>query len=49
MRLLFSIEADTRAQEYFLKLPAAPYTLPGFHVSSLPDDRQYRHFLPNCI
>ncbi|EPT06187.1 hypothetical protein FOMPIDRAFT_1027013 [Fomitopsis schrenkii] len=23
-------------EEYFLKLPAAPYTLPGFHVSSLP-------------
>ncbi|KAH9830982.1 PNK3P-domain-containing protein [Rhodofomes roseus] len=25
-------------EEYFLKLPAAPYTLPGFHVSSLPTD-----------
>jgi bifunctional polynucleotide phosphatase/kinase len=23
-------------QEYFLGLPPAPYTLPGFHVSSLP-------------
>ncbi|KAH9857756.1 PNK3P-domain-containing protein [Lenzites betulinus] len=23
-------------EEYFLGLPAAPYTLPGFHVSSLP-------------
>ncbi|KAH9925332.1 PNK3P-domain-containing protein [Fomitopsis serialis] len=25
-------------EEYFLNLPAAPYTLPGFHVSSLPAD-----------
>ncbi|KZT66863.1 PNK3P-domain-containing protein [Daedalea quercina L-15889] len=25
-------------EEYFLTLPAAPYTLPGFHVSSLPAD-----------
>lgn len=23
-------------EEYFLRLPSAPYTLPGFHVSSLP-------------
>ncbi|KAG1832802.1 polynucleotide kinase 3 phosphatase-domain-containing protein [Suillus variegatus] len=23
-------------EEYFLQLPSAPYTLPGFHVSSLP-------------
>ncbi|KAI0362797.1 PNK3P-domain-containing protein [Trametes cingulata] len=25
-------------EEYFLDLPKAPYTLPGFHVSSLPTD-----------
>ncbi|KAI0371828.1 PNK3P-domain-containing protein [Pilatotrama ljubarskyi] len=25
-------------EEYFLGLPKAPYTLPGFHVSSLPAD-----------
>ncbi|KZT03593.1 PNK3P-domain-containing protein [Laetiporus sulphureus 93-53] len=25
-------------EEYFLKLPSAPYTLTGFHVSSLPKD-----------
>ncbi|KAI0075790.1 PNK3P-domain-containing protein [Panus rudis PR-1116 ss-1] len=25
-------------EEYFLKLPAAPYQLPGFHVDTLPKD-----------
>ncbi|KAI0710408.1 PNK3P-domain-containing protein [Cerioporus squamosus] len=27
-------------EEYFLKLPAAKYTLPGFHVSSLPSEEK---------
>ena len=25
-------------EAYFLGLPEAPYTLPGFHVSTLPQD-----------
>lgn len=33
-------------QEYFLKLNPAPFTLPGFHPSSLPTDGKLLPFYP---
>lgn len=41
--------AYSATQEYFLKLPETPHTLSGFHISSLPGERECHHLVEVCL